>query len=77
MCALHEMDSDSLAVYLRGKAPLELYLEHRDEIELCYQEAMILKKERPIPPNIIIRCKDGERMSLPIMYQQLEQMRSM
>lgn len=70
---LSEFDSDDLILYLKRfetgrEGILLLYETHREEIDLTYENAMERKKRQPVPPDIIIRCKDNENVSLPIPF---------
>ena len=66
MCMLAEMTSDDMKEYLQGKSCEFLYKEHKEEITQRVYDTLEASKKRPVPPNIIIRCRDGENMSLPI-----------
>lgn len=70
---LAEFDSDDLIQYLKkfdtGEEGIRLLYEtHRVEIDFTYENAMERKKKQPVPPDIIIRCKDYENVSLPISF---------
>ena len=72
MMRLSEYDSDDLIVYLNDfkeeKDIIRLYKIHREEIDRTYELAMERKKIGPVPPNFIIKCKDGDKVSLPITF---------
>lgn len=72
---LAELDSDSFGKYVSGFDSMELLVKkHRKELDEVVSEAMERAKKQPIPPNIIIRCSDGDRMSLPFTYEQYREM---
>ena len=52
MLKLQEMDSDTLDVYMK-------------QFVLMIQKT---SKKKPVPPDIIIRCSDGENMSIPFHW---------
>lgn len=72
MMKLAEFDSDGLIEYLKQfdkeESVFLLYEKHREEIDLTYSNAMERKKKQPVPPDIIIRCRDQENVSLPISF---------
>lgn len=76
MCMLSEMTSDDMGAYLRDKSCEEIFVEHKEELEHRFLAIMEISKTRPVPPNMIIRCRDGENMSLPITLDHFRILRS-
>lgn len=72
MMKLAEHDSESLENYLKNfnseEDLLELYSLHHEEIDKIYNAAMERKKKQPVPPDLIIRCKDFENVNLKISF---------
>lgn len=72
MMRLAEYESDDLIEYLNQfnseSGIFELYNLHQEEIDQIYLSAMERKKKQPVPPDIIVRCKDHENVNLQISF---------
>lgn len=72
---LAEMTSDEFADHLRSFSDIRVFVKcHMEELETVVLEIKEKAKRWPVPPNIIIRCKDGEKMSIPVFYNQFYSM---
>lgn len=72
MMRLCDYDSDDLILFLKDfkkeEEIIKLYKMFREEIDRVYEAAQERKKKQPVPPDIIIKCKDGDKVSLPISF---------
>lgn len=68
MLKLQEMDSDTLDVYMKQFTVSELVEKHHDELKDIVLMIQKTSKKKPVPPDIIIRCSDGENMSIPFHW---------
>ena len=72
MVRLQEMNSDTFAGYLRSfDSPRKLVSKHRRELEEVAVKIQKHAMKNPVPPDIIITCSDGEKMSIPVHWSEL------
>ena len=69
---LSDMDSGYLYMYLNKLSKEEFIKLHYQELKELYHNIMKKKEKQPVPPDMIIRCKDHENINLNITLSEFK-----